>query len=306
MDDPLSDLALTHEEAVVDGLRMHYVEAGDPDGDLVVFLHGFPEFWYSWRYQLPALADAGYRVVAPDLRGYNRTEKPQGVAAYATEHLVGDVVGLVHHLGADSAHVVAHDWGGAIAWAVGLFRPDVVDHLVVMNAPHPAAFARELDLAQLQRSWYVFFFQLPWLPERLFAARDFRALERLFTDQPTNPDAFTDAEVERYKEAFRRPGTARAAINYSRAYVRAIAGPMAASTLPVLRRFYDYPGSEEIPLPTLVLWGEQDESMGVGLSEGLDEWVPDVRVEVFPEASHWVHCDAPEQVNETVLAFLPE
>lgn len=297
------DDLVEHHEAVVNGIRMHYVTAGPADGDLVVLLHGFPEFWYSWRFQIPALAEAGYRVVAPDLRGYNRTEKPVGVDNYATRHLVGDVVGLIRHCGEESAKVVSHDWGGAIAWAMGIVRPDVIDQLVVMNAPHPAAFAREFDLSQLKKSWYILFFQLPWLPEQVLEAGDFRAIDAAFGDM-ADPDAFTDADVERYKEAFRQPGAPRAAINYYRAYVRSIAEPMVKSTLPGLRRFFDPPGDEEIPVETLVLWGEQDRALGVGVSEGLEEWIPDVRVERFPEASHWVQMDANEAVTEELLAFL--
>lgn len=323
MDDPLAAVDLDHRNAVVDDVRLHYVAAGPEDGDLVVLLHGFPEFWYSWRYQIPALAEAGYRVVAPDLRGYNRSEKPHGVESYAIGNLVGDVVGLIDAQGGrsqrdrrtserggtnreqdrETAHLVGHDWGGAIAWAVGMQRPDVLDSLTVMNAPHPAALAREFDFAQLRRFWYVLCFQVPWLPERLLAAGNARAVGEMFRDQPENPDAFDEADIERYREAFARPGAARAAVNYYRAYVRGIWKPMAKATLPGLRRVFDPPGDTEIPVPTLVLWGERDAALGVGISEGLDEWIPDLRVERFPEASHWVQCDAPEAVTEELLAF---
>jgi len=305
MPDPLADVSVTHEDVVVNGVRLHCVTAGPEDGDAVVCLHGFPEFWYSWRYQLPALVEAGYRVVAPDMRGYNTSEKPRGVDAYAIGELLGDVLGLIDHYGDGRAHVVAHDWGGAIAWALGTLHPEVVDRLVVMNAPHPAAMARDFDLAQLKRSWYVLAFQVPWLPEFGATVGDGYAIRRVFREQPTNPDAFTDADVERYAEAFCRPGAARAAINYYRAYVRSIALPMLKSTLPGVRRFFDPPGATEIAVPTLLLWGERDVALNVSLSEGLDEWVPDIRVERYPTASHWVQCDVPEAVNEEVLAFLP-
>jgi pimeloyl-ACP methyl ester carboxylesterase len=309
MSDPLDAVDCTHEDVVVNGVRLHCVTAGPTDGETVLLLHGFPEFWYSWRFQIPDLVDAGYHVVAPDLRGYNTSEKPQGVDAYTVEELVGDVVGLVHeygHTGAEGpqAHVVAHDWGGAITWALGMFQPQVVDRLVVMNAPHPAAFAREFDLAQLRKSWYILFFQLPWLPERLTTLGDSRVIGEVFRDQPNDPDAFTDDDVERYREAFSRPGAARATINYYRAYFRDIAAPMLKSTLPVVGRFFDLPGEREIPVETMLLWGEGDTALGVGLSEGLDEWVPGIRVERFPEASHWVQCDAREGVTEAVLDFL--
>lgn len=309
MSDPLAAVDLTHEDVLVNGVRLHCVTAGPEDGETVLCLHGFPEFWYSWRFQLPELVDAGYRVVAPDLRGYNTSEKPQGVDAYAVKELVGDVVGLVHeygHSGEDGpqAHVVAHDWGGAIAWALGMFQPQVIDRLAVLNAPHPAAFAREFDLEQLRKSWYILFFQVPWLPERLTTLGNSRAIGEVFRDQPTDPDAFTDDDVERYREAFSRPGVATAAINYYRAYFRAIAGPMALSSLPLVNRFVDLPGENEITVPTLLLWGEQDSALGVGISEGLDEWISDLRVERFPDASHWVQCDAREGVTDALLEFL--
>src|SRR5579884_3024966 len=159
----------THRHASVNGVRLHYVEAGR--GPLVVLLHGFPEFWYSWRHQIPALAAAGFRVLAPDLRGYNESDKPPGVAAYGLERVAGDVAALVRHAGERRAAVVGHDWGGGIAWWLAMHRPDVVGRLAVLNAPHPAAFRRELRTpGQLLRSWYVFFFQLPALPEWLFRA----------------------------------------------------------------------------------------------------------------------------------------
>jgi pimeloyl-ACP methyl ester carboxylesterase len=311
MSDPLGAIDLTHEDVLVNGVRLHCVTAGPEDGEPVLLLHGFPEFWYSWRYQIPALVDAGYRVVAPDLRGYNRSEKPQGVDDYDIDALLGDAVGLVDEYGDErtdgdgrQAHVVAHDWGGGIAWTMGMYYPERIDRLVVMNSPHPAAFAREFDLAQLRRSWYILFFQVPWLPERLTTFGDSRAIAEAFRDQPTDPDAFDEDDIERYREAFGRPGVARAAINYYRAYFDSIAGRMAKTALPVVGRFFELPGDQEIPVETLVLWGEQDDALGVEISEGLDEWVPNVQVERFPEASHWVQCDAREAVTEELLAFL--
>jgi pimeloyl-ACP methyl ester carboxylesterase len=158
--------------ASVNGIRLHYVEAGT--GPLVLLLHGFPEFWGSWRHQIPALADAGFRVLAPDLRGYNLSSKPAGVESYRVAELVGDVVGLIRHAGEERATVVGHDWGGAIAWATAMRRGERIHRLIILNAPHPAAYLRELRRpGQLLRSWYVFFFQLPLLPECLVRARDY-------------------------------------------------------------------------------------------------------------------------------------
>lgn len=301
MTDRLTDVALTHDHVTVDGTRLHTVTAGDPAGPLVVCLHGFPEFWYSWRAQIPGLVAAGYRVVAPDLRGYNRSEKPPGVGSYTLDELVGDVTGLIRHYG-DSAHLVGHDWGGTLAWTTAAEHPDLLDSLTVMNAPHPAALAERFDLAQLRRSWYALAFQLPWLPERLLTLGRGRAVGSMFRESAATPAAFTDEDIHRYREAFCRPGAARAAVNYYRAYARETAGAMAGAVLPGTAAAP--PADTEMQVPTLLLWGEQDPALGVGLSEGLERWVADLRVERFPAASHWVQHDAPERVSDRLLEFL--
>lgn len=280
----------THHEAAVNSVRLHYVEAGS--GPLVILLHGFPEFWYSWRYQIPALAAAGYRVVAPDMRGYNTSEKPPGVRSYLIDTLADDVAALVRHLGESTAIVVGHDWGGAVAWYVPMRHPALVEKLIVLNAPHPGAFARELRTpGQMRKSWYILFFQLPWLPEALFRARGYAILDRVMRSDPVRPDAFADADIRRYKRALSRPGALSGAINYYRALLRR--NPREAMQEP-----------SPIRCPTLLIWGEQDRYLGVPLTEGLERWVPSIRVERIAEASHWVQIDAPERVNELTLEFL--
>ncbi|HZT78967.1 MAG TPA: alpha/beta hydrolase [Gemmataceae bacterium] len=284
-----------HRYAGVNGIRLHYVEAepapGGP-GPLCVALHGFPEFWYAWRHQLPALAAAGFRTVAPDLRGYNLSDKPPGVASYRLSHLVGDVAGLIGAAGRERAAVIGHDWGGVIAWALAMRYPERVERLVVVNAPHPAAYLRALRTsAQLLRSWYVFFFQLPGLPEWAFRRRDFALLERTLRHDPVRPGVFSDEDVRLYKEALARPGALTAALNWYRALFRR--GP---------RR-----GRREVrpvPMPVLLLWGEQDRYLGRRLTEGLEPWVPHLRVERFPDASHWIHAEWPGRVNRLLIDFL--
>jgi pimeloyl-ACP methyl ester carboxylesterase len=286
-----------HRFAVVGGVRLHYVEAGPQAGTvkgserLCLALHGFPEFWYSWRHQIPALAAAGFRAVAPDLRGYNESEKPPGVASYRVGRLVADVAGLIRQAGVTRAHVVGHDWGGGIAWALAAARPEVVDRLVILNAPHPAAFLRELRTpGQLLRSWYMFFFQLPLLPELLFRAGDFALLERTLRHGPARPGAFTEEDIRLYKQALARPGALTAAINYYRAAFRHLGG---------LRR-----DLRPVCCPTLLIWGERDAYLGVRLTDGLGPWVHDLRIERLPAASHWVQHDEPERVNRLLLDFL--
>jgi pimeloyl-ACP methyl ester carboxylesterase len=280
----------SHHETVVNGVRLHYVEAGT--GPLVVLLHGFPEFWYSWRRQIPALAAAGFRVLAPDLRGYNLSAKPAGVRHYRLERLTGDVAGLIEHAGAERAAVAGHDWGGGIAWTLAMHQPRWVERLIILNAPHPAAFLRELrTLGQLRKSWYMFFFQLPLLPELWIRAGNYVALERVFRAPPVHPGAFTDEDVARYRQALARPGALTAAINYYRAAFRHSLRGAAGS-------------ARRIEVPTLLIWGEQDRYLGIRLTEGLDRWVPDIRVVRLPEASHWVQLDAPEEVNRLMIDFL--
>jgi pimeloyl-ACP methyl ester carboxylesterase len=281
---------MAHRKTVVNGVRLHYVEAGN--GPLVVLLHGFPEFWYSWRHQIAALAAAGFRVIAPDMRGYNLSEKPRGVHAYRLEALTADVAELIRHAGAARATVVGHDWGGVVAWQVPIHHPDVVESLIVLNAPHPGAARREIrTLAQLRKSWYVFFFQLPGLPEWSIRRREFAGIARMLRTEPLRRGAFTEEDVRHYQEAISQPGALTAALNYYRALFR--------------QSWREW--SKPIPsitIPTLVIWGEQDPYLGLPLLKGLEEWVPNVRVERVPDASHWIQVDAPEQVNRLMIEFL--
>jgi pimeloyl-ACP methyl ester carboxylesterase len=284
----------THRESLVNGIRLHWVEQGE--GPIVVLLHGFPEFWYAWRHQIPALAAAGFRAVAPDLRGYNLSEKPRGVKAYRIEALLGDLQGLIALVGAEQgdarAHVVGHDWGGAFAWYAPLFLPERLFSLALLNAPHPLAFRRELraNPSQRKKSSYVFFFQLPWLPERRIRTGNYALLAKMLRRDPVARGAFTDEDIRLYKEALARPGALTAAVNWYRAALR----------YPPRVRGRKWPEG----LETLVVWGERDRYLGPGLLEGLDRWVPDLTVERIPEASHWVQADAPTRVNDLLVAFL--
>lgn len=277
-----------HGEAHVNGVRLHYVEQGA--GPLLLLLHGFPDFWYGWRFQIPALAAAGFRVVAPDLRGYGTSDRPRGIAPYRVTELVADVVGLVRHFGAERAHVARHDWGGMVAWYLAMLHPEVVERLVIANAPHPAAFRRELRTPdQLRRSWYAAFFQLPWLPEAALRRGDHAALRAVFRREPARPEAFTRDDIARYRETFARPGALTAMLNYYRALVR-----------------FPPPRPRTITAPTLLVWGDRDPHLSVRLSTGLERWVPRLRTEHLPDATHWVLTDAPERVNALVASFLHE
>jgi epoxide hydrolase 4 len=280
---------VTHGEALLeDGVRLHYVEAGE--GPLVVLLHGFPEFWYSWRRQIPALAQAGFHVVAPDMRGYNLSDKPTGWRLYDSDYLARDIAGLIRHFGVERAHVVGHDWGAAVAYMTAMNHPEVVERLAILNVPHPERMMSGMrTLRQLRKSWYMFFFQLPRLPEKALARRDFSFAKRSL--RADSPESFSDADLDRYAQAWAQPGALTGMINYYRAAVRR--SPKSSMA-----------GMRKIETPTLVIWGERDRHIGSELAEPLAEWVPNVRVERLAEATHWVQHDAPERVNELLVQFL--
>ena len=270
--------------------RLHYVEAGD--GPLIILLHGFPEFWYGWRQQIKPLASAGFRVVAPDMRGYNLSSRPVGVAAYDSDRVAADVRGLVHERGAKSAMLVGHDSGGTAAWATAMNHPEVVDRLAILNAAHPRRLLQGLRTPrQLRKSWYFFYFQLPGLPESHVRAGHWRFFRNFL--QAAHPGAYTPQEIERYVEAWSQPGAATAMINYYRASVRQSPKRAEAQLRP-------------IQAPTLVIWGQRDRYLGPELAEPDRADVPNLdRVERLPDASHWVHHDEPERVTQLLIDFAP-
>jgi epoxide hydrolase 4 len=284
------DLALRDGYADLGEVRLHYVEAGD--GPLVVLLHGFPDFCYGWRFQIPALAGAGFRVLAPDMRGYNLSSRPEGVSAYAPAKLAADVRDLIAERGASSAFVAGHDWGAAVAWLTAIRHPEAVVRLAILNVPHPRRMIEALRRPgrQLLRSWYMFVFQLPQLPERGLAAGDWWALRQPFGD--ARAGAFTPDDLDRYREAWSQPGAATAMLNYYRAALRRPPGGAAGRSL------------APVKAPTLVIWGERDRHLGAELAEPHPEDVPALdRVVRLPEASHWVQHDEPDRVSELLIDF---
>jgi pimeloyl-ACP methyl ester carboxylesterase len=257
-------------------------------GPLVLLLHGFPECWVSWRNQLPALAEAGFRAVAPDLRGYGKSDKPAGLDAYRVEVLARDVARLVEALGENRAHVVGHDWGGAIAWFSAMWHPERLDRLAILNAPHPARYSKAMKRpAQLLRSSYIFFFQLPFLPEALIRAGDFLVLRRLFRYDPERRGAYTEQDIEEIVASAREPGALRGMLAWYRAMIQR---PTHTRWKPIER-------------PVQVIWGEKDRYLLREIAEPSREWVPDLRFTPIPQASHWVQADAPDQVNRLLIDF---
>lgn len=279
-----------HREIMTNGIRMHYVTQGT--GPLIVLLHGFPEFWYSWRYQIPFLANHSYTVVAPDLRGYNDTDKPR--TDYRVSTLTRDIVGLVRGLGHEKAVIAGHDWGGILAWSFALSYPEMTERLIVLNAPHPLAVARELrTLKQLRKSWYTFFFQLPQLPEFLLGLNHAEMIGRLLYASAVQKSAFDDDVQARYREAMSKPGALTGGLNYYRAAFRPLRG------FPALGG-----RNAVVEAPTLLIWGEQDVALGIDLTKNIEQWVPHLQLRYIPDSGHWVQQEKPELVNQWMLEFL--
>jgi pimeloyl-ACP methyl ester carboxylesterase len=280
---------LSHHFLELGDVRLHYVSAGE--GPLVVLLHGFPEFWYTWRRLIPALAQAGYRVVAPDMRGVNLSSKPSGVRAYGIRALVSDVARLIRALGNERAYVVGHDWGAGVAWSFAMRHPELLRRLVVLNGPHPERLMRGmLSPSQLLKSWYMFFFQLPFLPELVARRRDYAFLLNPLRREPRFAGEYSEEDLARYREALAQPGALTAMINYYRAMVR--------------------PGTgfrlQPVAAPVLVVWGARDRHLDATLARPDNRLVPNARVEYLPFATHWVHHDCPDQVTELLVQFMKD
>ncbi|MGB2693874.1 MAG: alpha/beta fold hydrolase [Dehalococcoidia bacterium] len=271
-----------HRQAIVNGIRLHWVEQGQ--GPLVVLLHGFPEFWYSWRRQIPVLAER-FRVVAPDMRGYNVSEKPS--SGYDLDTLTDDLLALIQTLGAERASIVGHDWGGVVAWAFAARFPEATEKLVVLNAPHPGRFIEELRKPrQFLRSTYVLFFQLPAVPELLLGANRAWLVERMLRGSAAVKEAFSDEDLAQYREAASQPGALTGALKYYRAL-----------------RPWRLPQEQDIRAPTLLLWGDQDQALGKELTLNLERWVPNLTVR-YLDCGHWTQQERPDEVNRYLMEFL--
>jgi len=281
-----------HLTIAANGLRFHVAEAGAGER-LALCLHGFPECWYSWRHQMPLLARQGYRVWAPDLRGYGESERPLAISDYALETLMDDVAGLIDASGARETMLVAHDWGGIVGWCFAMRKLRPLQRLVCMNIPHPGAALEAAGLRQRLRSWYVLFFQLPWLPERLLAAGGGRRVAEMLRRSSRVPGAFDDADLEVYRRNAAAPGAARAMIHYYRAFVRGGGFHRQIAQ-----------GFPPIETPTLLLWGTEDIALGTELTRETARFVPNLTLRFLPGIGHWVQQEAPEAVNSMLEAWL--
>jgi pimeloyl-ACP methyl ester carboxylesterase len=283
-------MELEHSYIETNGIKLHVVQAGPKSGVPVMLLHGFPEFWYGWRKQIPALVEAGCRVIVPDQRGYNLSDKPKGVKNYDVFTLVDDIVGLIDALGYEKVNLVGHDWGAVVAWTLAYKHPERLHKLGIMNVPHPTVMRRFLtrDLEQIRRSWHIFFFQLPWIPEAGMQADNWRGAERALRGSG-KIHTFTNEDIEKYREAWSQPGAMTAMINWYRAIVR-----------------YQPAFSKDtrIKVPTLMMWGVKDGALSHRMARPSMDYVDQGNLMFFPEATHWVHLDEAEEVNGYLLDFI--
>lgn len=277
------------------GQRLETLIAGKGGNKLAVLLHGFPESNHSWRFQIPLLVKLGYEVWAPNLRGYGHSSKPPNMRDYAIEHLIEDVAQLIDQASnGRTVTLIAHDWGALIAWAFAASNLRPLERLVILNVPHPARLAEGLRTwRQLKKSWYVFFFQLPRLPERLLAAGEARAIGRAFSALAMDQTNFGPEVLQVYRETALIPGALTAMVNYYRA----------AAQTPGFANFARDKVAE-ITVPTLMIWGEEDLALGVELTDGYDGLVQDFTLVRLKGVGHWVQQEAPETVNAHLKAWL--
>jgi epoxide hydrolase 4 len=288
---------LTHEYANLKDVRLHYVTSGR--GKLILFIHGFPEFWYEWKNQLLGFGK-DYQAVAPDMRGYNLSSKPESVEQYRMKYLMEDLRGLAEHLGHKKFILVAHDWGGAVAWSFPLFYPEMVEKLIIINAPHPIVFARELreNPAQQKASQYMLMFRTPEA-ERILSENNYAYLCEAVLNKGLKEGHFTEEDRRAYLEAWSQPGALTGGLNYYRA---ARAGPPAPE-----KRSAENPVDPSrfiLKTPTLVIWGEKDTALLTGNLVGLEEFVPNLEIKRIPDGSHWVVHEQPDRINRAIRAFI--
>jgi pimeloyl-ACP methyl ester carboxylesterase len=272
----------------VNGITLHTMEAGDWSGNYIVFLHGFPEFWYGWKAQITFFADEGYRVIVPDQRGYNLSSKPPGVRSYCLHHLVGDIQALIQNLTDDKVILVAHDWGGGVAWQLALRHPQLFKHLIIINMPHPEVFHQNLkqNVAQMLRSSYAGFFQLPFIPEWVSRAFHFALLRRSML-KSSNKGTFSEQDMAAYKKAWQQPRALTSMINWYRAY-----------------KYNTLPPSGNIQLPVLLIWGKKDRFLGSEMAQESIARCTNGKLVLVADATHWIHHEQPHLVNTLIHDFI--
>ena len=291
---------LKHEYADLNGIRLHYVTVGE--GKLIMFVHGFPEFWYAWKNQLVEFG-RDYLAVAPDMRGYNLSAKPTDVDQYQVKYLVEDLRALAEHFGHKKFTLVGHDWGGGVAWAFALYHSDRLEKLIIINAPHPAIFERELreSPAQQKASEYMLMFQRPGEAEKTLSANNYAFLIEAVLSDGLKQGYFTEEDRRAYLEAWSQPGALTGGLNYYRA---AEIGPPGSKGGRAKGSFVADIPSLVVKVPTLVLWGEKDPYLLTGNLNGFEQFVPDLRIKRIPDGSHWVVHEKPQLINAWIREFI--
>ncbi|HEX2685363.1 MAG TPA: alpha/beta hydrolase [Kofleriaceae bacterium] len=270
------------------GIELHVVTAGPTSGPPVILLHGFPDFWYGWRHQIDALAARGFRLIIPDQRGYGRSDKPTEVAAYDIAELSRDILQLMDALELPRASLVAHDFGGAVAWWLAANHPERIERMVVLNCPHFLTYRRaHRHLEQLKRSWYVGALVMPWLSERVCKLRNHQMLIRL--GPGTRAGGMRDDELSSYREAWAQPGAVRGMLSWYRAMLPALARPFPRT---------------RVMAPTLLLWGKRDPFLSSTMAQPSVELCDHGKLVMLDDATHWLHWDAPERVNPLIANWL--
>lgn len=287
---PALAVAYESHNLKISDITLNIVTAGHPSGPPLLFLHGFPEFWYGWRRQIEYFSRQGFRVIVPDQRGYNSSEKPRSAKHYRLDLLAADMVHLLNALELEKTCVVGHDWGGAVAWWLGLNHADRLEKLVVLNCPHPAIMRQHLlhNPRQRRRSWYIFFFQFPFLPEWRMRRAEWDIAQRAL-QRTSRRGTFSDADIALYKAAWSQPGAAQGMINWYRAMFRA--RPKA-------------PGSPRLHIPVLLIWGRRDRFLGEELAQPSIDLCRNGRLEYIDSATHWVQHEEPERVNQLIHEFI--
>src|SRR5215207_5081050 len=286
----MDNIKLEETFVQTNGIQLHTVMAGPQSGPPVVLLHGFPENWRCWIRQIPALAAAGCRVIIPDQRGYNLSDKPKGIKAYAVDTLVDDITGLIRALDYEKVNLVGHDWGAAVAWMLAIRHPGMLHRLGILNVPHPAVMKRFLqrDLEQMRRSLYALFFQLPWLPEFTLRIGNWSVAARGMRGSG-KPNAFTEGDIEKYKEAWSQPGAMTAMLNWYRA---------AARYRPEITT------DMRVSVRTLILWGVNDVALSRRMARPSLDYCDDGHLIFLPDATHWVQHEEADDVNRHLLDFI--
>jgi epoxide hydrolase 4 len=276
----------------INGITLHVVLAGPASGKPLIFLHGFPEFWFSWRLQIDHFVSSGYRVIIPDQRGYNLSDKPAGIANYSIDLLARDVVGVLDIVADSKAFVVGHDWGAVVTWYLAARYPERISRAAMLSVPHPRIFIKNLikNPAQLRRSWYIFFFQLPWLPEFILRRRDWALLVHVLRNTST-PEVFSDPDLEQYKKSWAKKGALTAMLNWYRA---ALFHPS---------KFALDPEASRVKVPALAIFGKNDQFVSEAMARESLQYCDDGNLEMFETATHWVQHEEPAQVNTLLSQF---